>query len=451
MADVTSFYKTMINTYPLLGIDKRAINLHHLPGLTSPGWVKYGAIYEIDIRSFSDEGDIAGVHKKLRYIKDLGVQIIWLTPIYPIGKKNRKGKLGCPYSVQDYYKVNPEYGAMEDLKAFIHEVHKLDMKIIVDLVANHVSNDYVEMGRHNDMFSRDDQGNYTRKIADWSDVTDLNYDLQITRDYMSRVSKFWINDVGFDGYRCDVAGMVPLDFWDETVADLKTNNPDLYMLAEWESPEHHVHAFHSTYDWTLYHTLKDIKAGKRPAMDALRWVDEKRRHYPQNALPLRFIENHDEPRAVKTFGINGVKPFAAFIFSIYGIPLIYAGQEFGEYETPSLFDKTTLNWDSPNSSLFEFYNKLMRLRKSHPALSSKEMVIIKNNQSQNVLSYFKKEQRQVILCILNLSNQELVTELEMPDQLSGDSFQNLIDNHRILIKSDTINLKTYQVIFTKFN
>ncbi len=407
-----SLYALLIGDYNLYGIPDEKEDWHHKQGPAAPEWIDEGPLYEIFVRAFSEQGTFKQVEQRLNYLQELGVGTIWLMPVYPIGEKGRKGKLGSPYSVRDYYEVNPELGSKEDLHRLIRSVHRRGMHIIVDMVANHVSNDYVEMRDKPNLFSRDAQGNFTREVADWSDVTDFDYSRPETRAYMMEVMKYWIKEFDFDGFRCDVAGMVPIDFWEEAVAELKKIKPDIYMLAEWEDPAMHAKAFHSTYDWMLYHLLKDIRDGKKPASMAPEWVEEKRSFYPQNALPLRFIENHDEERAAKVFGKEGFKPFAAFIFSIYGVPLIYNGQEWGETEKPTLFDKVSIDWHNQDTMILDFYKKLNRLRRTHPALRSPELQIIKNDQPEKVISFRKESKGETLIVVLNTSDEKIVVALD---------------------------------------
>ena len=407
-----ALYALLVGEYNLYGIPKEKTNWHQAEGPQPPVWIEEGPLYEIFVRAFSAEGTFKQVEQRLDYLQDLGVNKIWLMPIYPIGEKGRKGKLGSPYSVRDYYKVNPELGTEDDLHSLIKNVHQRGMHIIVDMVANHVSNDYVEMKDKPYLFARDDEGNFTREVADWSDVTDFDYDHPETRIYMKDVMKYWIKKFDFDGFRCDVAGMVPTDFWEETVKELKQIKPDIYMLAEWEDPALQVKAFHSTYDWTLYHLLKDIRKGKKAASMAPEWVEEKRSFYPQNALPLRFIENHDEERAAKVFGKKGFKPFAAFIFSIYGVPLIYNGQEWGETEKPTLFDKVEIDWKNQDSGILDFYRKLIRLRREQPALRSKHLTILKNDLPNKVMSFLKRAGKSQLAVVLNTGGEEIVVTLD---------------------------------------
>jgi len=448
---IMALFSMLIKDYPLLGIDKNKINLHHLAGIEPPAWVEEGPVYEVFVRVFSDQGTFEQVQNKISYLKELGVQTIWLMPIYPIGKRGRKGSLGSPYSVRDYYEVNPEFGTKKDLKNLISAVHQNDMHIIIDMVANHVSKDYVEMNSRQELFVKDAHGNFTREVADWSDVTDLDYDIPFTRQYMKKVMKYWVEEFNFDGYRCDVAGMVPLDFWEEVVAELKEIKPDVYMLAEWEGSRPHVYAFHSTYDWTLYHLLKDIYKGEKPAYQAVEWVEEKRDFYPKNALPLRFIENHDEQRAAKVFGGESSKSFAAFIFSIYGVPLLYNGQEWGETVKPTLFDKVEINWNDRDENMLSFYKKLISLRNNNPALRSKKLQIIENSHPQKVLTYLKKDKGEKILVILNLSKEKLKLKMDVVADMGAKSWDNLI-NKELPVSVEELKsmaLKPYEILLLK--
>ncbi len=408
-----SLFPMLVKAYPLLGVEKDIKDLHQEKGLTAPQWIQDGPVYEIYVRAFSKEGSFKAVQDRLPYLKKLGVGTLWLMPIYPIGEQGRKGSLGSPYSVRDYYQVNTEYGNEQALKNLIKAVHGAGMHIIVDMVANHTANDYVAMTNHPEMFLKDEKGGFTREVADWSDVTDFDYSKPQTRNYMKAVLKYWIKEFDFDGYRCDVAGMVPLDFWQDAVSELLPIKRNLYMLAEWEDPKFHLNAFHSTYDWTLYHLLKDIYAAKKAANLALEWIEEKKNLYPQNALPLRFIENHDEQRSAHKFGRKGYKPFAAFIFSMYGVPLLYNGQEWGETVKPSLFEKNRIEWENQDLQTLNYYTKLIRLRKKYPAFTSKELQILPNDHSDKVLTYIKKAGTESVLFVLNLSGEKAKINLTL--------------------------------------
>jgi len=333
--------------------------------IAAPAWAQHGVLYEVFPRVFTREGTFRSLQQRLEYIKDLNVDIVWLMPIFPIGEKGRKGTLGSPYSVRDFRAVNPEYGTEQDFRDLVQAIHRKGLKVILGIVPNHSSNDNVLMKEHPDWFMRDSLGNFSREVADWSDVTDFNYDNPQMREYMTETLIYWVKEFDIDGYRCDVAGMVPYDFWKTALARLREVKSDIYLLAEWEDPKILLTGFNSDYDWTLFHLLKDIRAAKKRTAAAITMIDEKDRRYPQNSLPMRFLENHDEQRSLKEFGPAAIQAYATFIFAAPGIPLIYAGQEIGERRKPSLFEKSEIHWDSTDTALLEMYKNLIGLRKQY--------------------------------------------------------------------------------------
>ncbi len=369
----------------------------------APEWARRGVLYEVFPRVYTAEGNFRALQQKLPYIKELGVDIIWLMPIYPIGEKGRKGTLGSPFSIRDFRKINPEYGTEEDFRRLVQAIHRLGMKVIIGMVPNHSANDHVEMSRHPDWFMRDARGNFTREVADWSDVTDFNYDNPEMRRYMLETMLYWIEKFDVDGYRVDVAGMVPLDFWKEAIPRLRQVKPELYLLAEWEDPELLVAGFNSDYDWTLYHLLKDIRQGKKRSGEAVALIAERDRRYPRNALPMRFLENHDEPRSLAVFGLPAIEAYATFLFTVPGIPLIYAGQEIGETEKPSLFEKSTLHWAQADTALQNLYRRLIRWRKQYSCFTAGSFVPLQVAALKgSVGAFLREDDRYVAIVISNL-------------------------------------------------
>ncbi len=369
----------------------------------APEWARKGVLYEVFPRVYTAQGNFRALQEKLPYIKELGIDIIWIMPIYPIGEKGRKGTLGSPFSIKDFRKINPEYGSEADFRALVEAIHRLGMKVIVGMVPNHSANDHVEMERHPDWFMRDEEGNFTREVADWSDVTDFNYDNPEMRRYMLETLLYWIEKFDVDGYRVDVAGMVPLDFWKEAIPRLRQIKPELYLLAEWEDPQLLIAGFNSDYDWTLYHLLKDIREGKKRSGEAVALIAEKDRRYPQNALPMRFLENHDEPRSLAVFGPQAIEAYATFIFTVPGIPLIYAGQEIGETEKPSLFEKTELNWAQADTALQNLYRRLIRWRKQYSCFTEGDFVPLQVAALKgSVGAFLREDDRYVAIVISNL-------------------------------------------------
>lgn len=338
----------------------------------SAPWVKSGVIYEIYPRAFSKEGTFAGIEAKLPELKDLGVTILWLMPIHPVGLEHRKGTLGSSYSVRDYYGVNSEYGTLDDFKRLVASAHKLGLKVIIDMVANHTSWDSKLLRQHPDWFTKDSTGRVVAPVADWSDVADLDYSKPGLRDYMIQMLEYWVRDVGIDGYRCDVAEMVPTDFWNEARAALDRIKP-VFMLSEGQYPEHHLKAFDATYSWTFYQLLAPLMQGTRSvaALDSI--LASEAKHYPKGSIRMRFSSNHDEnawdnPDVVK-FGVDGAKLAAVAANTFPGMPLLYNGQEAGSDAKLGLFEKHEVNWTA-HPEFRALYQALFRLRKDHPALAS---------------------------------------------------------------------------------
>ncbi len=384
---------------------------HHHQLAPPPPWAQHGVLYELYFRAFTPEGTIRAAIPRLNELKDLGVDIIWLMPVYPIGEKGRKGSAGSPYAVKDFRQVNPEYGTAEDLSEFIRQAHSLGLKVILDIVPNHAALDNPLTQTHPDWFMRDEKGQFTREVADWSDVIDFNYDNPAMRQYMKETFLYWIREFDVDGFRCDVAGMVPLSFWKETIPALRNAKPELFLLAEWEDPELLLAGFNSDYDWTLYHLLKDIRKGKKRSGEAVALIAEKDSLYPRNALPMRFLENHDEQRSMAVFGPAAIEAYATFLFTSPGIPLIYAGQEIGETHRPSLFEKEPIRWENGDRRLREMYQGLIRLRKSHPVFTRGDFIPLQTAMMNGSVGAFLRTDTDEAVLVVNNLRPELAQDV----------------------------------------
>lgn len=407
------YLKKILTDHPLLGLDNQFLEPSLTGGLTPPDWVQEGPVYEIFVRNFTSEGTFSGVINKLPYLKDLGIKTIWLMPIYPIGKIDRKGSLGSPYAIRDHRQIDQNLGTKASFVELIKIIHRYDMRIIIDLVANHAAADHV-WNETSPQYFMDYQSKKTRKISDWTDVIDFDYTQQEFRQMMIETICYWLLTFDIDGFRCDVAGLVPLDFWEDVYSALSEIKKDVFLLAEWESAEFHNKSFNTTYDWSTYFVLKDIFEEKRNASDCLAWHTAKQEVYPRESLPLRFTENHDLKRTRNTFGKDSFYPFVVFNYTIYGIPLIYNGQEAGQEEETLLFDKDCLDWSRADDHILRFYKKLIGLRKDFPALSSRQLNPIQNNHSKSVVSFEKVKDEQKMLVLLNFSNQSLKLKIDLP-------------------------------------
>lgn len=370
-------------------------------------WVRDGVTYEIYPRAFSAEGNFNGITARLDDLKDLGVTILWLMPIHPIGQEKKKGTIGSPYAVRDYYAINPDYGTKEDFLRLITEAHRRGMKVIIDIVANHTSWDSVMM-KNPDFYERDANGRITYP-HDWSDVAELNYGNPQLRRYMIDMLKYWIREFDLDGFRCDVAEEVPTDFWEAARAELEAIKPDIVMLAEGHKAELLVKAFDYDYSWPLHSALTNVLQGRGQASDLrLEWGKEFR-SWPRGSLHMRFSDNHDERRAIARFGERGALAASAMVFTLDGVPLIYNGMEVGdttESGAPALFERLPIFWPiaERRPEFPRFYKQMTALRRSSNALRRGSLEWLRNSDESRVLSYRRRTPDDDVVVAINFSN-----------------------------------------------
>jgi glycosidase len=387
---------------------------------SSAQWVRNAVIYEVYLRSFSKQGTFKGLERRLPELKSLGVTVLWLMPIHPVGELARKGNLGSPYSVQDYYAVNPEFGTLDDFKSLVDSVHGLGMKIIIDLVANHTSWDSQLMFDHPEWFAKNKEGAIVSPNADWSDVAQLDYRQHELRKYMINMMSYWVREIGIDGYRCDVADMVPLDFWDTARAELDKIKP-VMMLAEGKNPEDHLKAFDLTYSWNLYDILKNVVDGKVPVRVLDNVLEKEELHYPRNSLRMRFISNHDknvqDGPAVRRYTTAGAKAAAVLIFTYPGVPLVYNGDEVGNARRLSLTEKVDIDW-SKGREFRSLYTKLAQVRSEHEALRQGDYRRIWCSDSTHVYAFERSEGPDKVRIVINFSDERNTVRVESETELS---------------------------------
>ena len=373
----------------------------------SPEWLRAGTIYEIFPRDFSAAGNLAGVTAKLDELHDLGVTILWTMPIHPIGEKFRKGDFGSPYSIKDYYAVDPNYGTLEDYKKLVAAAHQRGMKVVMDIVANHTAWDSVMM-TNKDFYKQDASGNVIPPVPSWTDVAGLNYKCPELRTYMVAMLKYWIKEADVDGFRCDVAYMVPTDFWEQVRAEIISIKPDIMMLCEASKPELLTKAFDLDYAWPMLGTLNDVFIHNAPATKIEKTWEDSVRQFPKGSLHMRMSDDHDEARAVARYGINGALAASALMFTLDGVPLIYNGMEVGdatESGDPALFDKLNIFW-SPKErpQLRKTYHDLIQLRKQYAAFRTTEVTWLENSEEAKVVTFERGDGHDEFLVAINLSN-----------------------------------------------
>jgi glycosidase len=374
-------------------------------------WSKNAVIYEVNIRQFTQEGTFKAFERHLPRLKDMGVDILWLMPIHPIGIKNRKGSLGSHYAVKDYLNVNPDYGTMADFKHLVKTAHDHNMKVIIDWVANHSAYDNRLVDEHKDWYVLDEKGNPKPPVADWSDVADLNYDKPELRAYMTDALKFWIQQTNIDGYRCDVADMVPNDFWEKSIAELRKIKP-IFMLAEADKPEMHTIGFDMTYAWEFHHLLNKVAKGEKTADDIKAYYQsENYKRYSKANYRMNFTSNHDEnswngSEYERMGSANAVKCLGVLAATTTGMLLIYTGQEDSLTRRLKFFDKDAIQWG--HYSLENYYKALCKVKKDNPSLWNGEfggdMQFI-DTKNPNILAFTRQKGEKSVLVILNLSNE----------------------------------------------
>ncbi|NMP17072.1 alpha-amylase family glycosyl hydrolase [Thalassotalea sp. Y01] len=408
--------------------------------LKHPDWIKKATIYEVNIRQYTPEGTFNAFGEHLPRLKQLGVDILWLMPIHPIGEKNRKGNIGSYYSVQDYKAVNPEFGSMDDFKALVDKAHQLGMYVILDWVANHSSWDNPLTLSHPHWYSKDHNGNFQpTPWWDWSDIIDFDYQQPGIREYMTGALKFWVSETDIDGYRADVAGFIPTDFWNNVRRELEQIKP-VFMLAEWESRDLHEYAFDMSYSWKLHDVMEDVAHGKKDARALYTYFAKELNSWPSNAIKMNFVDNHDknswEDTMFARFG-DALKPAIVLTVTAEGMPLIYSGQEAGMNKVLEFFEKDQINWQQ--HEIGELYQALFALKHGNTALYNGnwggDMIPVPNNQSQSILSFVREKGNDKVFVILNFSAQSQTVSFAENIQL-GD-YQQLFNGEQIRITQDT--------------
>lgn len=419
-------------------------------GPQPPAWSLQSNIYEVSLRQYGPNGTFAGFQRELPRLKDMGVGILWFMPITPISKVDRKGTLGSYYAVQHYRQVNPEYGTMEEWKALVSKAHELGLKVITDWVPNHSGADHPWLTSHPQFYARDSAGKVIAPF-DWTDVRKLDYANRELRDSMIASMKFWINETGTDGFRCDVAGEVPTDFWKECIAQLRREK-EIFMLAEADKPELYAAGFDAAYPWTVQSVMYGIYSGKTSVPQLEKVIDSMERLLPRGAMRMYFTANHDENSwngtEYERFG-EGSQAFAVWTQTMYrSIPLIYSGQEEPNKKRLQFFEKDPIRWGK--YELAPFYKTLLELRKNTPALSAgASFKKLATGKDSAVYAFVREKDNSKVAVVINMSKQPQQFTIS-DSSLKGDATSVFGGGKEQLTDSKTFALKPWEYIVYKY-
>lgn len=413
-------------------------------------------IYSIFTRNFSEKGTFDSIHSALDRIKYLGTDVIWFLPFYPIGEEKRKGNVGSPYAIQDFRAIDASHGSKEDFKLLVKEIHKRDMKVMIDIVYNHTAPDSVLAEEHPEWFYQKTDGSMGNRVGEWTDIIDLDYNNQDLWDYQIETLKEWAMIV--DGFRCDVAPLVPLEFWKRARKEIETIKPNFIWLAETiernfleELRQEHVtahsdseiyQAFDLTYEYDVHQEFQEYLAGKIPLSTFVHALNLQDSTYPWNFIKMRFLENHDQERVVNALDdIEDLIQWTAFNYLQKGATLIYNGQEVASRHLPGLFEKDPINWNT-GINLSNYMAHLARVKKEYvPEVNVRYHLKAFDELDTVVIYYEDKEEKRI--GVFNLKHQEGNVPVNAPD----DEYKNLLNNHPIEIIDGKLDLTDSPVFF----
>ena len=411
-------------------------------------------IYSVYVRNHTQEGSFRALIDDLDRIKALGTDIIWLMPIHPIGVKGKKGSLGCPYANRDYRSVNPEYGSMEDFRALVDEIHKRGMKCIIDVVYNHTSPDSVLTQEHPEFFYRKPDGSMGNQVGDWSDVVDLDYKCKALWDYQRESLVMWAGIV--DGFRCDVASFVPVEFWEEAREAVEKVRPGAIWLAEtvygdfgqlarkcgmYSANDYEMYrAFDMEYDYDVWHLFRRWLEGSCPLSAYIEAMNFQEITYPENHIKMRYLENHDQRRICAMIKDDrSLENLSAFLYFLKGTTLIYAGQEYKCETTPSLFEKDVFERDE-SKNISAYISAMAELKKT---VLSPEDHFKGRADDENDIAILKRDDNVTLkLGVFSLKGKSADLKAEVPD----GEYTNQIDGGRVTVKDGVLRCEGRPIV-----
>jgi alpha-amylase len=389
-----------------------------------PDWTKNSVLYEVNVRQYTEQGTFNAFAEHLPRLKEIGVDVLWFMPTFPIGIVNHKGELGSYYSVRDFMDVNQEFGTIDDFKSVINKAHELGMHVIMDWVPNHTSWDNKLTVEHPEWYVKDSTGKFTPPLGtDWTDVIQLDWSKKELQDYMLTAMKFWVNS-GVDGFRIDHPHNTPKEFWERARTELTAIKPVL-LIGEIEDPTKFLEkGFDMNYAWELYHLMVNIAQGKDSVKTLTKYFKKEGETYPTNVYRLQFLTNHDENSwggTIDSLMGKSQRAFATLIFTTPGIPLIYSGQEDCLNKKLKFFVRDPINWDSCN--LTGFYRDLITLKKINKALwngdAGSPMIKFKTGKDNAIFAYYREKDQNRVVVLINLSKKNVALK-SLPENLKGE-------------------------------
>jgi len=411
-------------------------------------WIKHTNIYEVNLRQYTQEGTINAFAKELSRLKEMGVKTLWFMPITPIAQKNKKGSLGSYYAAADYTSVAGEFGTLEDFTALVKQAHGMGFKVIMDWVANHTGWDHKWTKQHPDWYLKDSATGDFLKASGMDDIIELDFKNAEQRRAMIDAMKFWVREADIDGFRCDLAFWVELDFWVEAKAELDKVKP-LFWLAELDPLEHpeYMQVFDAAYTWTWMHKAKDFYQQQLP----ITLLDSVLQRYQQApGMKAWFTTNHDENSwngtEYEKYG-DMVRALAVFSCTWPGLPLLYSGQELPNKKRLEFFEKDPIKWGSHNE-LAPFYKVLLTLHATHPALLGDEKAApvrrVKTSDDSRVFAYLRTNGERQVLVVLNLSREEGLS-VNLQDTAVQDAFKDVFSGQtRDFSQDKSLELKAWE-------
>ncbi|MDO4583004.1 MAG: alpha-amylase family glycosyl hydrolase [Planctomycetia bacterium] len=410
-------------------------NLHEKPARQAPEWLTKGIIYQINPRAFTPEGTLKAIEAKLPHIQATGATIVYLCPVFMADddmdrkywstrqKSSKMENPRNPYRIKDYYNVDPEYGTNEDLKSLIQKAHERGLRVMLDMVYFHCGPTAIFLEEHPDFVLRDKEGNFETGV--WA-FPKLNFQSQALREYLYQNMEMWVRDYDVDGFRCDVADLVPLDFWEEGRRRLEKIRPDVAMICEGIRPKDQLYAFDMSYGFQFYWALQDVYDKGKPALSVRQKVEEVEKKWPQGARFMHYVDNHDiangdwpKRRGVR-WGEKGMNAALVLCYTMDGTPMLYCGLEMADKCRHSIFGKTVyIDWNQQNTDearrRMAFCQELAKTRLSRPELTEGKLVWLDNSTPDEVLSFARVLGDTKVLVVINFRDQPIETNVKLAD------------------------------------